>query len=308
MDLWRFSAWAILMALPLSLPADNLPAGLEFCHSRQAIGVTPCRLQPCPCNSGEVTLQQFDEATDAPALCACTLPQAMRHLTRQQAATACDEYSLSQRQPCFVSRSKCPPGFTPLAEYSDDYGNHFIACRDGRHEAPAPTAYDIRDLPREQLLDQYHQLIASLESQRIEPPKQLPSAVVDVLQSQFRGFPLSRLSLRNTRALSHGCFSDCDRVYCADDGRISRWTDSEQPQITRYLLHQIVHAERCEREGDRDRFVSRWFQHLPEDVLQRLDAGEPIDAERVHFAMYMENHANNRADGICRLLPNCRAE
>ncbi len=308
MDLRRFLAWVILFAAPFSLPADHLPAGLEFCQAQQAIGVNPCRLQPCPCNPGEVTLQRFGEDADAPALCACTQPQAMRHLTRQKAAAACDEYSRTQRQPCFVSRSSCPPGFMPLAEFSDDYGNRFIACQDGRHEASGPTAHDLRELPQDQLLSQYNRLLDSLENRRIEPPKFLTGAVAEELQPQFRGVPLNRLSLINTRALSQGCFSDCDRVYCADDGQIMRWTDTEQPQITRYLLHQIAHAERCEWEGGRDRFVSRWFQYLPEDILQKLDEGHPIDADRVHFAMYMESHANNRADSVCRQLPNCRLE
>ncbi len=308
MDLWRIWAWVILTTLPLPLLADNLPAGLEFCQAQQAIGVNPCRLQPCPCNPGEVNLQRFEEADDSPALCACTLPQSMRHLTRQQAAAACDEYSRTQRQPCFVSRGKCPLGFTPLTAFSDDYGNRFFACRDGRHNEPRPAAADIMDLPHDQLLAHYTQLIDSLESRRIEPPKQLPAAVVDALQPQFPGFPLTALRLINTQALKSGCFSDCDRVYCADDGQIARWTDQDQPQITRYLLHQIAHAERCEWEGGRERYVARWFQYLPGDVLQQLDAGEPIDAERAHFAMYMESQAHSRADTVCHLLPNCLTE
>jgi hypothetical protein len=42
-------------------------------------------------------------------------------------------------------------------------------------------------------------------------------------------------------------------------------------------------------------------------VHARLQADKPLDAEQIHFAMYMETHANNRADALCRHLSGCEA-
>jgi hypothetical protein len=135
----------------------------------------------------------------------------------------------------------------------------------------------------------------------------LPEQTLKTLRDSFPGNIVNHLSLIRTAALSQGCFTDCNRIFCADDGRIERWTHTQQPLISRELLHQVVHAVHCEREGGRESFVRRWFQHLPDDIHARLQANLPLDAERIHLAMYMEAHANNRAETICRRLPTCDA-
>jgi hypothetical protein len=306
MDLWRITAWVIAFTLPpLSLQADNLTDGLAFCQAPQASGAPICHLQTCPCAPGEVSLKRFEDNSGAPALCACSTPQASRHQTRQKAVKACEEYRRTQRQSCFISRADCPRGFETLAEFSDETGNRFTACRDNRNKQPRRV---VAGLPQEQQLVQYQLLIDSLESKRQGSPRSLPQATIQALNNYFHGVSLSSLSLVNTHALSKGCFSDCERIFCADEGQIAAWTDPEKPLISHLLLHQIAHGERCEREGGRDRFVSNWFRHLPDDVYQKLLAGEPIDAERIHFAMYMESHADLRAEGLCRRLPGCRME
>lgn len=305
MDLWRITAWVIALTLPpLTLHADNLQDGHAFCQAQQAL----CHLQPCPCNPDEINLQRFEDSSGAPALCACTRQRVRRHQTRQQAVQACEEYRQIHRQPCFISRGDCPRGFKALAEFNDDSEYRFTACRDNRHEQPRHAAVNLHGLAQEQLLAQYQQLINSFESKRQGSPRSLPQATIDKLSNYFRGVPLNRLTLIKTGALSQGCFSDCERVFCADDGHIAGWTDPEQPLISHLLLHQIVHGERCEHEGGRERFVSHWFQHLPDDIYLRLRDGEPIDANRLHFAMYMESHADLRAKSLCRRLPGCRME
>ncbi|MGD9163598.1 MAG: hypothetical protein PVF13_02440 [Chromatiales bacterium] len=309
MDLWRKTTWLLaLTLLPLALPADYLQDANAYCQYQLRTGAPYCHLQPCPCGPAELSLKRFEGAPDRPALCACTTPQARRHQVRQQAVEACNEYRHTQRQSCFISRDDCPRGFKVLAEFSDDTGNRFTACRDGRHEQRTQKPSHLRGAQKEELLAQYDQLIASLESQRIAPPQLLPETTIDTLSGYFPGFPLNRLSLKRTRALSQGCFTDCMQIFCADDEQITEWTDPDNPRITRNLLHQIVHGERCEREGGRERFIIHWFQHLPDDIQEKLLASEPIDAERIHFAMYMESHANIRATSLCRRLPTCRKE
>lgn len=310
MNLWRTTFWLLaLTLLQHPLIADTREEAQAFCRAQQESGNPPCHLRPCPCNPGDITLQRFGAATGSTdALCACRSAGVARQSARQQAVAACDDYRSAQRQPCFVSRGDCPPGFQALAGFDDGSGGHFNACRDSRHEQSRLAYADRQELSRETLLEHYQVLIDGLEAKSLGSPVALPTHSLDRLAGAFPGFPVNSLSFIRTQALKQGCFSDCQRIYCADDGRIERWTRSEQPLIDSDLLHQIVHAERCMREGGRNRFVSRWFQHLPDDVNARLRENKPIDASRLHFAMYMEAHANNHAEAICRRLPDCRME
>ncbi len=306
MDYWRITTWVLTFLLsPSPLLADSLQDAIAYCQSQQAGAATPCHLQPCPCNPGQETLKRFEEANGNPPLCACASSLARRHTLRQQAVEVCDEYRRDQRQPCFISRGDCPHGFEALADFSDDSGYRISACRDSRNEQPHLQIANLRGMSRDQLLAQYDLLVSHLESRLVGPPKPLPESTLDALNGYFPGYPLNRLSLMRTRALSQGCFSDCNRIFCADNGQIAMWTNPEHPRINRNLLHQIVHGDRCEQEGGRERFVAHWFEHLPDDVYQKLQANAPIDADRIHFAMYMESHADNRAESLCRRLHDC---
>ncbi len=309
MDYWRITTWVLTFLMsPSPLLADTLQDALAYCQSQQAGAATPCHLQPCPCNPNDVTLKRFEETGGNPPLCACASGLASRQTLRQQAVEVCNDYRGSQHQPCFISRSDCPRGFEALADFSDDAGNRFTACRDSRHEQQHFQVANLRGLPRDELLAQYDLLVSHLESRLVGPPKPLPESIRDALIGYFPGYSLDRLSLLTTRALNQGCFSDCNRIFCADNGQIALWTDPDHPRINHNLLHQIVHGNRCEQEGGRERFVVNWFEHLPDDVYQNLLANEPINADRIHFAMYMESHANNRAENICRRLPGCLKE
>jgi hypothetical protein len=307
MNFLRQSIWAMVFTLlSPALLADNLQEARAYCQSQLASGEPPCHLQPCPCTPGDTTLERFSQTHETPALCACRSSQAARLRARQQAAEICNDYRHRQHQSCFISRGDCPPGFEPIADFSDDAGNSFSACRDIRNTRRKTHAANLRGLTTDALLAQYDQLIATLESQRIDHPKPLPQPTIEALVRHFPNVPLKRLTLTTTRALSQGCFTDCTQIFCADDKQIAEWTDNDNPRITRNLLHQILHAERCVREGGRERFVANWFEHLPDDVYQQLQDGKPINAERIHFAMYMESHAINRADSLCRHLYGCR--
>ncbi len=309
MNFWRRTIWAIALTLPsLASQADNLQEARAYCQSQLSSGEPPCHLQPCPCRPGDTTLERFAHSAETPPLCACRSPQAARFRARQQAAAVCSGYRQQQHQSCFISRGDCPRGFSPLDEFSDEAGNRFSACRDSRNEHPNKHVANLRGLAPSELLAQYDHLIANLEGQRLGPPLTLPKSTIETLVSHFPGLPLQRLTLITTQALSQGCFSDCSRIFCANDGQIADWTDTDHPRITRNLLHQIVHADRCLREGGRERFVANWFEHLPDDVYKKLQNGEPIDAARIHFAMYMESHANDRADNLCRHLHDCRPQ
>lgn len=309
MNQWHKTLCVMALALQhFTLLAGNQQEGWAFCQAQQATASPPCHLQPCPCGPGEVTLKRFEDPVEAPSLCACRSPQAKRHHTRQQAAAACDNYRRSERKSCFVSRGDCPGGFTALADFNDESGNRFTACRDNRHERPRQVSPDLHGLSRQQLLRQYARLISHLDSQRAGPPQPLPQATRDRLGTYFHAFSLESFTLVRTRALSRGCFNDCERVFCAADTPIEQWLDREQPLISRNLLHLIEHAASCQRVGGRERFVDNWFRYLPDDVYRQLQAGEPIDTKRLHFSMYLESHAEHRAEHLCRQLPDCRLE
>jgi transposase len=309
MELWRITTWVLALALaPHTLPADTPQAIETFCHNQAAAGEPPCHLQPCPCNPGDVTLKRIEKGPTGTAQCACRSALAERQNTRRKAVAACDNHRRSMRQSCFVSRDDCPRGFEALESFSDRNGNRFSACRDSRHKQAAHDPASRRRPSDQALLPQYNSLIEWLESKRVGLPLALPQQSLETLRNSFPGDAVNRLSLIRTGALEQGCFTDCDRIFCADDGRIERWTDKQQPLISRELLHHIVHAVHCEREGGRNNFVKHWFQHLPDAVHARLQAKLPLDAEQIHFAMYMETHANNRAKALCRHLPDCEGE
>ncbi|MCG8022484.1 MAG: hypothetical protein JAZ02_00645 [Candidatus Thiodiazotropha endolucinida] len=116
----------------------------------------------------------------------------------------------------------------------------------------------------------------------------------------FSGIELSRIRLAHSKALTNGCFTDCRMIFCASKDQVDVWTNPHAPVLTIRLLHQLAHAERCEIQGGQHRFVQTWLRHLPEDVLTALERGDPIDTKKIHFAIYMETHANNRAESICR--------
>jgi hypothetical protein len=306
MKLWRLTTWVFAFALtPPILLAEDLQALQAFCHEQAASGGPPCHLQPCPCAPGDSTVKQSSPDSAGVEHCACRSAISLRQHTRRQAVAACDRQRQNTRHSCFVSRGECPRGFDTLESFSDANGNRFSSCRDSRHQQSLvgrKRPYSSSDL---ELLPEYNKLIARLESQQIGVPVSLPLQSVKRLANSFPGDAVNQLSLIRTAALERGFFSDCTRVFCADDGQVEGWTDSQRPLISRDLLHHIVHAVHCEREGGRNAFVKHWFQHLPDDVHARLQANLPLDAEKLHYAMYMERHANSRADALCRRLSGC---
>ena len=301
MKLWRTMTWVLALTLTsLPLAADRHQALEALCQEQAASGQPPCHLQPCPCGPGQITLKRGESG-----LCACrSAPEARRH-TRLKAVARCNEHRQNKRQSCFVSRGDCPNGFEALERFSDPLGNRFTACRDNRHEQTGRELASAQRLVGQDLMSQYRQLISHLEAKRIGQPAVLSAQTRESLRDAFPGNSVNRLSLIRTQALSQGCFADCERIFCADDGQIERWSRNQNPVIGRELLHQIVHAVHCEREGGREGYVRRWFQHLPDDVHSRLQADLALDAEQIHYAMYMETHAANRATALCRRLTGC---
>jgi hypothetical protein len=139
-----------------------------------------------------------------------------------------------------------------------------------------------------------------MEQQRTASPVPLPMRTRDRLSLFFSAIDLDSISLAHSTALANGCFTDCRQIFCASKSRIEAWTHPRTPILSRQLLHQLAHAERCEIQGGRDRFVQIWLRHLPQDVFTALNNGDPVDADKIHYATYMESHAGNRAESICR--------
>ncbi|MCU7922199.1 MAG: hypothetical protein KZQ88_05825 [Candidatus Thiodiazotropha sp. (ex Dulcina madagascariensis)] len=228
-----------------------------------------------------------------------------RRSNRQMAVTVCNDYRETNRLPCFVSRGDCPRGFEVLQRFTDSPGTAFSACRDLRHERPAVmnrSSTNLVSAKRQQLLEHFNKLIAAIEKQRIGETHRLPKASLEKLSIFFSGFDLDSIELGQSKALSKGCFTDCQRIFCASGSQVNAWTDPQTPTLSIKLLHQLAHAERCEIQGGRERFVLSWIRHLPDEVLTSLERGDPIDTDQIHFAMYMENHAKNRAESVCRRL------
>lgn len=223
---------------------------------------------------------------------------------RQMAVTVCNDYREANRLPCFVSRKTCPKGFEAIEHFSNNPGPSFSACRDKRHEHPArmkrPGEYP--HAKNQQLLGQFDQLVREMEKHQTGTPAPLPKPSQERLSIFFTAIDLTSIRLVHSKALASGCFTDCQQIFCADKGEIEAWTRPQHPSLSLNLLHQLAHAERCEIQGGRDRFVQIWLRHLPDEVFTTLERGDPLDSEQIHYATYMESHASNRAESICRRL------
>jgi hypothetical protein len=222
---------------------------------------------------------------------------------RQMAVTVCNDYRETNRLPCFVSRKACPRGFEVIEHFSTNHGVSFSACRDKRHERPSRLGRSSNRLGgtnNQPLLKQFDRLINEIQTQRSGASSKLPKASREKLSLFFSGLDLSRIELAHSRALKHGCFTDCRQIFCANKDQVDSWTHPDTPVLSTNLLHQLAHAERCEIMGGRDRFVQAWLRHLPDEVLNALKRGDPIDTDKIHFTMFMESHAETRAESICR--------
>ena len=220
--------------------------------------------------------------------------------SRQDAAEACLKHQTQHRESCFVSHGKCPRGFETLGFFSSTTGAGFAACRDRRH-----TNRQKQTMAAATTMNNYHNLSKTLKKKGRGEARPLPNETIKLLTRHFRGFPLETLRFTQSTALEKGCFSDCEQIYCADATAIEQWTRTQNPVISIQLLHQIAHAESCRLHGGRERFVSRWYRYLPDEIHQQLASGEPIDPAQIHFTMFMENQAKLRSESICLRLSTC---
>ncbi|MEJ2592699.1 MAG: hypothetical protein P8178_15130 [Candidatus Thiodiazotropha sp.] len=314
MDIGRLMACLLAFALvhfPLHADADTPPPGLASFCGQQLPGSDTCHVQVCPCPAPARTLAEESDPQGGDPWCACGSQLDSLQVNRQRAVAACADYRLNNRQPCFISRDECPPGFEALQRYADGADIQFIACRDRRNEPPDASANRVavmRSQPNIPVMEQYRDLVSALEKGRQGSVHELPPSTISALAPYFHGLPLQDLTFTQTRALSNGCYSDCEHIYCASGKEITDWTRPQAPLLSRDLLHMIIHAESCEREGGRERYVSHWLRYLSDGVQQRLLQGQAVDASQIHFAMYMERHAEIRARNLCLTIPGCRME
>ncbi|MES9969652.1 MAG: hypothetical protein ABW092_06425 [Candidatus Thiodiazotropha sp.] len=230
-------------------------------------------------------------------------PKPEHRSNRQLAVTLCNDYRVSNRLPCFVSRKECPRGFEIIEHFSDSTGPSFSACRDMRHERPSGLGRSSNNsvkADKRQLLKQFSRLVSKVDKHRSGPSSYLPKASRDKLALFFSGIDLTSIELIHSKALANGCFTDCRQMFCASKDQVDAWTNPQNPVLSLQLLHQLAHAERCEIQGGRERFVQAWVRQIPEEILTALEAGNPIDIDKIHFAMFMESHAETRAESICR--------
>jgi hypothetical protein len=220
---------------------------------------------------------------------------------RQKAVTVCNDYREKNRLPCFVSRQRCPRGFEVIQRFNSSPGTSFIACRDQRHERP-PTIdrkSTVSD-QKQQLLEQFNQLIKLAHDAQMGPPHHLPKSIQNKLSAFFFLIHLDKITIHQSQAISKGCFNDCQRVYCSTEQPLETWIQPNISAISINLLHQVAYAERCELLGGRERFVLSRLQPLPDEVLKNLEQGQPFDASRIHYANTIERHVTNRTESICR--------
>ncbi len=294
----RFYLYALLISLSLSTSA------LAEGNACREFAGRDCQLRPCPCQAGEITLKVMPDPTTGHSICSCGKQSDSPLSLRRNAAESCHRHLVEQHESCFVSRGNCPKGFESIASFTDQDGEGFSACIDLRYRQ-AKAERSVKAQSPSEAIEHYDRLTDLLKRSGEGGSHPLPDHSIKMLSRHFMGVSLNELRFTHTTALSKGCFSDCKQIYCADPTTIEQWTRKQAPIIDQQLLHQIAHAERCQQQGGRDRFVTLWYHYLPAQTQQQLSEGEAIDADNIHFAMFMEQQAQHRAEAICRRLAGC---
>ena len=239
---------------------------------------------------------------------ALSLPAAADHhkesrSNRQKAVTVCNDYRVKNRLPCFVSRNRCPLGFEVLERFNQAPGTEYLACRDLRHERPA-TMQQKRGVTdkRQRLLQQFDQLVERAVDSTVGATISLPESTLNKLSTFFSQISLEKITIHRSQAISKGCFNDCQKIYCSAEEPINAWIQPDAKQISTNLLIQVAHAERCEIQGGRERYITNWLRDLPASLLDKLQQGSGFDASKIRYAKYIEAHARNRAKSVCRRM------
>jgi hypothetical protein len=155
---------------------------------------------------------------------------------------------------------------------------------------------------KRQLVQQFNQLARLADKAQVGKTYHLPKSTQKKLSTFFSNIRLDQITIHQSSAISKGCFNDCQKIYCSSKQSIDHWVDPNSEQIATSLLHQVAHAERCEILGGRERFLSTRLERLPEDVLDSLEQGTLFDATNIHYENYIERHARNRTESVCRRL------
>ncbi|MET0025991.1 MAG: hypothetical protein ABW101_00020 [Candidatus Thiodiazotropha sp.] len=226
-------------------------------------------------------------------------PTSQNRSNRQMAVTECSDYRERNRLPCFVSRNKCPYGFEVIERYTEGRGAPFVACRDSRHERPAVRDI-VRQPPhqREEVVQQFREFVSLVRARQQGHAQPLPERFHQQLDAYFQQVRLDRVSVSVSDALSKGCFTDCQQIYCAAGEPLTHST--EQSGIPYELLLQLAHLERCEVQGGQQRYLQSWLREVPQKTLTTLMAGDAVATDQLQFATYLEGHTNNRAESVCR--------
>jgi hypothetical protein len=178
-----------------------------------------------------------------------------------------------------------------------------MACRDLRHERPAnqkpnKTLNDKRQI----VLKHFNQLVERASETQLGETARLADSTLNKLSTFFSQISLEQITIHRSQAISRGCFNDCQKIYCSADEPISDWIRPDAKQISSRLLVQVAHAERCEIQGGRERYISNWLRDLPATLLENLEQNNSIDATQIRYAKYIEAHARNRAQSVCRRM------
>jgi hypothetical protein len=194
-------------------------------------------------------------------------------------------------------------GFEVIERFSTTPDSTYVACRDLRHERPAVIfrSKAVNSKKRERL-QQFERLVNQAQSQQIGAATQIPKSTRRKLSTFFSQISLEKMTIHQSRAISKGCFNDCLRIFCSPEEPIHLWVDPKTKTVAATLLHQVAHAERCEIQGGRVRYITNWLRELPEAVLDDLEQGLPFDASLIEYAGYIEAHAKNRTESVCRMM------
>jgi hypothetical protein len=155
---------------------------------------------------------------------------------------------------------------------------------------------------RQIVLKQFDQLVERAAETQLGDTAHLAKSTLNKLSTFFSQISLEQITIHRSQAITKGCFNDCQKIYCSADVPINEWTRPGAKPISTRLLIQVAHAERCEIQGGRERYITNWLRQLPMTMLKDLQQNRGIDASQIRYAKYIEAHARNRAQSVCRRM------
>ena len=140
--------------------------------------------------------------------------------------------------------------------------------------------------------------------------RSLPPLYRDVLGPHYSGANLTthRFGYSN-RQPPNNATTDCSKTYYNDATTVNRLAAGilSDPNVIRWVLHELAHVEQCVQVGGRDYYAKLWFNQLGQTQISVTWPPAPgaLNWMQIHDQMAMEQAADDKRDQVWQALTGC---